>query len=839
MDANSADLRRPDEEDCFSVRMPACCNEPVMFGSIECKILIQEARRMQRNFVQLNDNRRSYLLKEKTLMLRKPCRAGALISCFACLICCLVSFGASQGETASPAVQERRKPVFSIEASMVVVDLSVRDRKGNLIDGLKKDDFKIYEDGVLQEIVTFSAEKVAIGPPKEAPAAGASAESPAPVPVINLSKAPENAVKKLDMSGKRLIVLFFDLSSLDAEFLIRSVDAARYFLEKQSGPQDLVAIATYSSTLSLVQDFTNDRNQLLKVLNAISSEESEGSQDSSTSTDTSSDSSTSEDTFIPDTVQFDIFNTDRRLAALETLAKMYRDFPERKSLVYFSSGVSTTGIENNAQIRSAVDAANRSNMSIYTVDSRGLVALPPGGDASKASPGSGMLGGGSMASQRSALSGSQETLITLSHDTGGRAFTDLNDLTLAMKQVQADTNVYYVLGYYSTNPKEDGKYRKIKVESNRQGMKLEHRPGYFASKKFKQLNQQEKDVQLQQALNVDRPFVDVPLILEADYFRKDDTTVHVPISMLLDGDGLHFEEKGSNRESNFEFIAQATDAKGKVTGVTRDSVQVKLPAEKAEKIKEGGIFYSTGFQLRPGSYKLKFLVRDNSTGKFGSFEQPIDVPSFDLKKFSLSSIILGNQLVNASGDSDRAVSHQGTMRRFQMRIPTYDPLVMGNRKVVPSIGSVFLARQTVHVYFQVYGAAEDKESHLPCIETDLVLIRNNTKILETQPQYVQEWTQPGGFRFGSMAPPNAGRGMARPEGGPMMGGPGGMGPGGMGPGMGGPPGMQAFEERKGESTVAISLPLKSLQKGTYILQIHVRDVIADVNRFERVPLVIE
>jgi hypothetical protein len=467
-------------------------------------------------------------------------------------------------------------------------------------------------------------------------------------------------------------------------------------------------------------------------------------------------------------------------------------------------------------------------MSIYAVDSRGLVALPPGGDASKASPGSGMLGGSSFASQRSALSGSQETLTTLSHDTGGRAFTDLNDLTLAMKQVQADTNVYYVLGYYSTNPKEDGKYRKIKVDVDLPGVKLEHRPGYFASKSFKQLNQQEKDLQLNQALNVDRPFVDVPLILAANYFRKDDATVYVPISIMLDGDGLKFEEKGANRESKFEFVAQATDLKGKVTGIARDSVVVKLPAEKAEKLKEGGIFYSTGFQLHPGKFNLKFLVRDNSTGKFGSFEQPINVPSFDLKKFTLSSIILGNKLVNATGDADPNVSHQGSMRGFQMRIPTYDPLVMGNRKVVPSIGNVFLARQTVHVYFQVYGATEDKETHVPCIETDLMLIRNNTKILETQPQYTQEWTRPVGSRFGMGAP-----GMGRLGGGPMG------GPGGMGPGMGGFSGMQGSEERKGESTVAISMPLKNLQKGVYVLQIHVRDVIGDVNHFERVPLVIE
>ena len=221
-------------------------------------------------------------------------------------------------------------------------------------------------------------------------------------------------------------------------------------------------------------------------------------------------------------------------------------------------------------------------------------------------------------------------------------------------------------------------------------------------------------------------------------------------------------------------------------------LSVKLPAEKAEKLKAGGIFYSTGFQLRPGAHKLKFLVRDNVTGKLGSFEQPIDVPVFDLKKLAISSIVLANQLTNARGDADSAVTHQGAMRRFQQMMPAYDPLVMGNRKVVPSIGNVFLARQTVYVYFQVYGAAADHETKKPCIETDLMLIRDKTKILETKPQYIQEWTnERGGF------PAMMGRGA------------GGMPPGMDGPrrdgasrqrrdgSNGGPPGMQDSGREKG------------------------------------------
>jgi hypothetical protein len=318
----------------------------------------------------------------------------------------------------------------------------------------------------------------------------------------------------------------------------------------------------------------------------------------------------------------------------------------------------------------------------------------------------------------------------------------------------------------------------------------------------------------------------------------------------MDGDGLKFEEKGTDREARFEFVTQAADAKGKIASVARDSVQLRLPADKAEKIKAGGIFYSTGFQLKPGDYKLKFLVRDNLTGKLGSFEQPIQVPSLDLKTLGISSIVLGNQLASTR-QNDAGVTHQGTMRRFQEMIAGYDPLVLGGRKVVPSIGNVFVPGQTVYVYFQVYGAAEDMESQKPCVQADLMLLRDNTKILETQPQYVQAWTTARNdprFGRGGM---NMGRGAgATPagRGGPDFAGRGGPdfagrgGPGGMGgppPGMPGMPGMMGMEDRKGESTIAISLPIKNLKKGTYTLQIHVRDAVADVNRFERVPLVIQ
>ena len=727
-------------------------------------------------------------------------------------------------QLAQPARTQER--TFQIQSNLVVVDVTVRDRKGKLVGDLTQSDFRVYEDNVPQEIVTFAMENIPIGSVTPVPATlavGGIPEPPRPaIPIVNLGLNPNQPVKKEDIQGKRMVILFFDLQSLQTEELIRSIDTAVEFVAKQTGPQDLMAIAAYSSQLELVQDLTNDQALLLKTLKSLAPSDS----GDAVATDLS-DPDTSDDVFVPDDVQFNIFNTDRRLSAIEVLAKAYREFPERKSLIYFSSGVTTTGVENNAQIRSTVDNANRSNMSIYTVDSRGLVALPPGGAASQKSPGGrSLFSGSAMARQRGNLASSQETLTTLAHDTGGQSFQDFNDLSLVLKQVQADTQIYYVVGYFSKNSKEDGRYRKIRVEVNRPDVKVDHRPGYFASKSFNQLTQEERDLHLQQAMNVDRPFSDVPVILQTDFFRQDDKTSLVPLSIELAGDGIKFEDKGANREAKFEFLAQVVDPKGRVTGVARDQVQVRLPVEKADKIRAGGIFYSTGFQLRAGEYRLKFLVRDNGTGKLGGFEQPLVVPALDGKKLETSSIVLGNQLMSVRGDASSGVTHQGSMGRFQRVGLGYDPLVMNGEKVVPSIGNVFLNRQTVYVYFQVYGAAADPQSQKPAIETYLMLLKDDTRILESQPKLVQDWTKepvgrqggPGGMGRGEFG----GRGGGRGEFGGMRG-----------------PGGPAQEDRKGEATVAISLPLKSLRKGTYILQIHVRDLIADVNIFRRVPVVIE
>jgi VWFA-related protein len=691
-----------------------------------------------------------------------------------------LALGFAQSPQSQRAEPERQRvPTFRVQSNLVVVDVTVRDRQGNLVGDLGKEDFTIYEDNIPQEIVTFSLEKIPVAP--SVTVAGKPESAPQP-PIVNLQTVPPAQVKNEDLQDKRLVILFFDLSSLGTEELIRSVEAARAFVSNQGTAHDLIAVATYNSSLQLVQDLTNDRAVLLQTLKQISPTEV-----GDRPTEDLGDPDTSDEVYVPDDVQFNIFNTDRRLSALESLSKMYREFPERKALIYFSSGVTTTGIENDSQIRSTVDAANRSNMTVYTVDSRGLLALPPGGDATRGSAGGrAMFSGSAVQRQTADLSASQETLTTLAHDTGGVVFQDTNDLTPVFTKVLNDTRMYYVLGYYSTNQREDGRFRKVRVEVKRPELKLQHRPGYFASKQFTRLTQAERDRQLEEAFSVDRPFSEVPFILEADYFKTDGSTSLMPVTIQLAGDGVKFEVKGDRREAQFEFLAQITDPKGRVAGVARDMVQVRLPAQTAEKIRTGQILYTTGFQLRPGDYRLKFLVRDNQTGLLGTFEQALAVPALEGKSLETSSIVLGSRLVSAK-ESATGVEHQGFGRRFEMLGIKYDPLQIEDRRIVPSIGNVFRNRQTLYVYFQVYGAAENPQTRKPSLDASLMLLRDKSKVLGSQPQAIQEWTR----------------------------------------------------GTRGTAIVAMALPLRNLPKAAYILQIHIRDAVSDTNLFKRVPLVIE
>jgi len=216
---------------------------------------------------------------------------------------------------------------------------------------------------------------------------------------------------------------------------------------------------------------------------------------------------------------------------------------QKKSVLYFSGGMSRSGGDNQVELRAATSAAVRANVALYPVDTRGLQAMVPGGDASRPSArGVGAFSGRGVSQQFDRLFASQETLQTLASDTGGRAFTDTNDFGDAFTQVQRDSSIYYLLGYNSTNTVKDGRFRRISVRVKKPGLRVEHRAGYYAERDFSHTGRQDRERQLQEQLTSPVSATDLPVVVSAGWFR-----LGLPRALVrwTQAPGAHREQSGA------------------------------------------------------------------------------------------------------------------------------------------------------------------------------------------------------------------------------------------------------------------------------------------------------
>jgi len=618
---------------------------------------------------------------------------------------------------------------FKTETKLVVVNVTVKDKQGKPITSLKKEDIEIFEDGVKQNLAVFELEQLSnelLAPVSDTPAAPATLEERVPAGQAVNTAATIAPVRHQD---KRLVGLFFDFSNMPQPDQMRARDAAIDFIKKQMTASDLVSIMVYGNRFDVLEDFTADRDRLLSRLQKLAVGEGAGLADvAATSADEGDDSGM----FVADDTEFNIFNTDRKLTALEDATKKLAAFPEKKALIYFSSGLSLTGIENQSQLRATVNSAVRANVSFYPVDARGLVATSPVGDASASSGrGTGAFTGSKQAGNRSAATGSQDTLYTLASDTGGKALIDSNDLALGIRQAQQDISSYYILGYYSSNAAEDGKFRKINVKlaskELQSSAKIDFRNGYYASKVFSKFNSSDKERQLEEALTLGDPVSEIPLALEVDYFRVAQNRYLVPISVKIPGSILVLAKKGGKQSTDFDFIGQVREAaSGRLVTGVGDNIPVKLSDSDASQLEHRYVEYDTGLTVAPGKYNLKFLVRENQTGKMGTFETNFVVPDLSaLKELRMSSVILSSQVepvkaaVGSADNDKRALANH--------------PLIQNGQKTVPSITRVFRKNQTLYVYFEVYDPAADPAAKTPSLSAQVELLQGARKAFSSMP----------------------------------------------------------------------------------------------------------
>lgn len=639
----------------------------------------------------------------------------------------MVAASAQNPTTSQGPLQQTGESNFhlSVNANIVLTNVVVRDKKtGALVKDLKPADFTILENNKPQKIASFDYENV------DEAAVLNEKTTTGKASVADLLEH-NFAANPTQLRDHRLIVLFFDLSSMQDEDIDRAVDAATKYVNEQMQPADLVACVSMSTGLTMDQDFTSDKTALMHAINGYNGTDTTGFQNGSTgSTDGTSDDTTQ---FAADDTEYNSLNTDRELMAIRAIAKSLERVDQRKSMIYFSGGLTRNGIENQASLRAATNEAAKANMAIYSVDSRGLQALPPVGDASKGSlRGNSAYTGSAATAQLAANYGSQETLGTLAADTGGKFFSDSNDFGPAFQQVQHDTEAYYIIGFHSTNPAQDGSFRHLTVKVNRNDVSLQYRQGYYAPADFLHQKTEDRELALQEQMHSDIPATDVAVYLQAMYFRQAENLYYVPVSLIVPGSQIPFIKNGDRDKASIDILGRVQNAQGITVGTVRETV--KLALDESQQVQRRNIQYSTGFTLAPGKYRMKFVVRENQTGAMGAFEIGDDknendfiVPELKKAPIKLSSVLVASQRTpNTTKNSPNLMVRDGV-------------------EYVPNIAHVF--RQDQHLYFlyEVYDATKEKNAPAPAaapglerreggpvhVLTSIEFLNGGTKVYET------------------------------------------------------------------------------------------------------------
>ena len=545
------------------------------------------------------------------------------------------------GSSAPPAQQPPL--TFRAEVNYVEVDARVLDKDGKFITDLKPADFQVFEDGKAQKITAFSLVNI----PVERAARPLFASQPIEPDVrTNLEGA----------DGRIYLIVLDDLhtSALRSQ---RTKSAARLFIEKYIGANDTAAVVYTGGRSDASQDFTNSRRLLLQAvdkftgrkLRSATANKIEDAGRRMNPSDPVKDMDDQERGFL----------ARNALDTIKNLAEYLGNIRgRRKALVLFSEGIDydINDVFNNRDATTVMDAtrevlaaATRANVAVYGVDPRGLGGAI--GDELievQSFPDDTTLGlnTGSFYNE---VRLAQDSLRVLSEETGGFAAVNRNDFATAFQRIVDDNSSYYMMGYYSTNDRRDGRFRKIEVRlPNRPGLMVRARKGYVAARgrapEAKPVPANGTSAELREAMESPLPLVSLPLATTAVVFKGPAPKGSVIVSTLVGGGGLPLEEKNGLFFNGLEALVIATDDKGKSFSSDRATMDLNMKPDTANRVKASGFRFISTLDLPPGRYQLRVGVKETTTKKAGSVTFDLTVPDFAKEKLSMSGVAITSAL---------------------------------------------------------------------------------------------------------------------------------------------------------------------------------------------------
>ena len=529
---------------------------------------------------------------------------------------------------------------FRTEVNYVEVDAIVTDAQGTFVRNLSKDDFEVLEEGKKQDLTVMSLVDIPIERP----------DAPLFTPT---AIEPDVATNTKEFNGRVFVLVLDDLQTHFARS-VRVRAAAKQFVERYLGANDIAAIVETGARKDGAQEFTNNRRLLIKAIDNFA-----GQKIRSATLDKIDDFYMQRE-YNPGAAPRDLSEAERSFKARNTMATLRQvaDYlagvrGRRKAVVYFSEGLDYD-IENTIQNRfasevrdemqSAIAAATRANVTFYGIDPRGLMGMSDEAIDISSLPSDPTLNLG-FGALNDELRRSQDTLRVLSEETGGFAAVNRNDYRDVFGRIIQDNSGYYLLGYYSSDARRDGRFRKLEVRLKRPGLTVRARRGYVAAKgKAPSTDAANKATSpaLKEALDSPIPISGLGISLFAAPLKGAAPNGSVALTLEIDGRHLTFANENGQFHDDLEVSVLAVDRDTKIRDGGRDVVQLRLKPTTHDVVSKNGVRISRRLELPPGRYQLRVGVRDGGSGATGSVLYDVEVPDFAKEPLTMSGLLLSS-----------------------------------------------------------------------------------------------------------------------------------------------------------------------------------------------------
>jgi VWFA-related protein len=558
----------------------------------------------------------------------------------------------------------------AVRSELVQLDVVVNGRDGKPMADLAAGDFQVLEDGKVQALSHFAVSRRS--------AVGRTAES---VATTNEMAPAEPSLPGAPTTEARLFVLAVDDLHTAPGSMASARRAMHRFVDEQASPEDYVALVTTSGRLGVHQDFTRDRDALHRAIERVSSQYqpvqpggapylSEHQAELIDRNDVEAlrlavrevlqtedylgEVGAREKAFAQARrMVFEIMaRSGRTLGTVEAVVRGLAPLPGRKTIILLSDGflIGLGAAENRAfDVRRIVDAATRSGVVLYALDTRGVVADVPGGEASFQGPGVLTAPGVRESLQARGREAQRQSLNALAEDTGGFLVRESNDVSGGFGRILGDSEIYYHLAYVPSNAARDGRFRRIVVRvPRRPGVRVRTRSGYFASDDRKAAQTQEtgdprtqRERELGSALASPFPLGGVPMQMSADFIDLPPAGAQAVIRALVDVSGVPFTPTRDRFEADLEIVGAVYDEAGQSVGdVSGERAELSLTETNYRRVMAEGLSIQKTVALRPGRYQVRMAVREGTLSLLGSASQWLEVPDTSDRAITLSSVFL-------------------------------------------------------------------------------------------------------------------------------------------------------------------------------------------------------